>query len=183
MNLTDDEAENTGAGLAERARANKEANDYVKSMSTPPKEEPAASPYAATPQDRVAHPRPVPKGEKDMKKKAEDWAKPLGSYKHGTDYVPQTGVYKLHEGEAVTPKEKNPAAKGSDMEHSSEEKAHFSRAMHKLHGGALHRHFGIPEDQPIPEAKKEEAAHSENPHVAAMGRMAKAMAGWKHGKK
>jgi hypothetical protein len=65
-------------------------------------------------------------------------------------------------------------------EHSPAEKAHFSRAMHKLHGGALHRHFGIPEDQPIPMAKKEEAANSSNKHVAAMGRMAKAMAGWKH---
>ena len=67
-----------------------------------------------------------------------------------------------------------------NMEHSPEEKAHFSRAMHKLHGGALHRHFGIPEGEPIPMAKKEEAANSSNPHVAAMGRMAKAMAGWKH---
>ena len=65
-------------------------------------------------------------------------------------------------------------------EHSPEEKAHFSRSMHKLHGGALHRHFGIPEDQPIPMEKKEEAAASPNKHVSAMGRMAKAMAGWKH---
>ena len=68
-------------------------------------------------------------------------------------------------------------------EHSSEEKAHFSRSMHKLHGGALHRHFGIAEDKPIPMEKKEEAARSANPHVAAMGRMAKAMAGWSHHKK
>ena len=67
-----------------------------------------------------------------------------------------------------------------NMEHSPEEKAHFSRAMHKLHGGALHRHFGIPEGEPIPMAKKEEAANSSNPHVAAMGRMAVAMHGWKH---
>lgn len=66
------------------------------------------------------------------------------------------------------------------MEHSAKEKAHFSRAMHKLHGGALHRHFGIPEDKPIPMEKKEEAANSDNPHVAAMGRMAVAMHGWSH---
>jgi len=70
------------------------------------------------------------------------------------------------------------------MEHSSEEKAHFHRAMSHLHHGALHKHFGIPEDQPIPLEKKEEAAHSDNPHVAAMGRMAVAMHGWRHpGKK
>jgi hypothetical protein len=68
-------------------------------------------------------------------------------------------------------------------EHSPEEKSHFARSMHKLHGGALHRHFGISEDSPIPMEKKEEASHSSNPHVAAMGRMAVAMHGWHHGKK
>lgn len=66
------------------------------------------------------------------------------------------------------------------MAYSPEEKKHFRRAMHHLHQGALHRHFGIPEDQDIPMEKKEEAAHSSNPHVAAMGRMAVAMHGWHH---
>jgi len=33
--------------------------------------------------------------------------KPLGSFKTGTPYVPKTGVYRLHEGERVVPKEKN----------------------------------------------------------------------------
>lgn len=65
-------------------------------------------------------------------------------------------------------------------EYSAKEKSHFHRAMSHLHTGALHRHLGIAEDEPIPEAKKEEAAHSENPHVAAMGRMALAMSHWKH---
>ena len=67
-----------------------------------------------------------------------------------------------------------------NMEHSSQEKAHFHRAMSKLHTGALHRHLGIPEGEPIPMEKKQEAANSENPHVAAMGRMAVAMHGWGH---
>jgi len=31
----------------------------------------------------------------------------LGSFEKGTDSVPKTGVYKLHEGEAVIPKDKN----------------------------------------------------------------------------
>jgi hypothetical protein len=65
-------------------------------------------------------------------------------------------------------------------EHNPEEKKHFARAMHKLHGGALHEHFGISADKPIPMEKKEEAARSSNKHVAAMGRMAVAMHGWKH---
>jgi hypothetical protein len=68
-------------------------------------------------------------------------------------------------------------------EHSPSEKTHFARGMHKLHGGALHRHLGIPEGEPIPMDKKQEAANSDNPHVAAMGRMAVAMHGWSHGKK
>jgi hypothetical protein len=33
--------------------------------------------------------------------------RPLGSFKKGTSHVPKTGIYKLHEGEAVIPKEKN----------------------------------------------------------------------------
>lgn len=65
------------------------------------------------------------------------------------------------------------------MEHTPEERAHFHRAMSKLHEGGLHDHFGMAHDEPIPLAKKEEAAHSDNPHVAAMGRMAVAMHGWK----
>jgi len=55
--------------------------------------------------------------------------------------------------------------------------------MSKLHEGGLHDHFGMKHDEPIPMAKKEEAAHSDNPHVAAMGRLAVAMHGWHHGKK
>ena len=49
-------------------------------------------------------------GEKRIN--VDQFTKPLGSFKHGTDYVPKTGNYKLHEGEAVTPKEDNPM---SDM--------------------------------------------------------------------
>lgn len=64
-------------------------------------------------------------------------------------------------------------------EHPASEKRHFARSMHSLNKGGLHRHFGIPEDEPIPMAKKEEAAHSSNKHVAAMGRLAVAMHGWK----
>jgi hypothetical protein len=64
--------------------------------------------------------------------------------------------------------------------HSQEEKDHFHRAMSHLHAGGLHDHFGMKHDEPIPMAKKEEAARSDNPHTAAMGRMAVAMAHWHH---
>lgn len=64
-------------------------------------------------------------------------------------------------------------------EHTADEKSHFHRAMSKLNKGGLHRHLGIPEGETIPMEKKQEAARSSNPHVAAMGRMAVAMHGWK----
>jgi hypothetical protein len=52
---------------------------------------------------------PMPYGSRPGEKRIDvtDALKPLGSYKKGTPYVPKTGVYKLHEGEAVVPKEKN----------------------------------------------------------------------------
>lgn len=228
--MTDDQGDlGTGQGLAERARQNAEANAYVTQRdhpSTPT--EPKSSPYASTPQDKVAHQRPAPKGEKatykqasDILKKSlklydkggkvdvndgkhevailkdgervltpaqnKDWehAKNLGGVSGKAPTTLPIGGKTVRDSNDVTP-DMTPKShvydKGGkvNMEHSPEEKAHFSRAMHKLHGGALHRHFGIPEGEPIPMAKKEEAANSSNPHVAAMGRMAKAMAGWKH---
>ena len=44
--------------------------------------------------------------EKRLDKDTTD-TRPLGSFKHGTAYVPKTGNYKLHEGEAVTPAKDN----------------------------------------------------------------------------
>jgi hypothetical protein len=66
------------------------------------------------------------------------------------------------------------------QEHSPEEKAHFHRAMSKLHTGGLHRALGVSEDKPLTMEQKEKAAASPNKHMAAMGRMAVAMHGWKH---
>lgn len=126
-----------------------------------------------------------PAGQAPAQKPLEQYPKPtakafVGSFKQGTNYVQKTGLALLHEGESVTPKEQNPnAGGGANMEHSAAEKAHFHRAMSKLHAGGLHDHFGMKHDEPIPMEKKEEAAHSDNKHVAAMGRMALAMHGWK----
>lgn len=68
-------------------------------------------------------------------------------------------------------------------EHSNAEKAHFSRAMAKLHKGGLHRALNVPEDQPIPMEKKQAAANSPSSHVRAMAHLALAMSHWKHGSK
>ena len=69
------------------------------------------------------------------------------------------------------------------MSYSAREKAHFHRAMSKIHEGGLHSHLGISKSKTIPMSKKMAAAHSKNKHVAAMGRLAVAMSHWKHGSK
>ena len=43
-------------------------------------------------------------------KSASPFAEILGSYATGTSYVPKTGAYQLHQGEAVVPKAQNPVA-------------------------------------------------------------------------
>ena len=43
-------------------------------------------------------------------KEASPFAQILGSYATGTSYVPKTGAYQLHQGEAVIPKAQNPVA-------------------------------------------------------------------------
>jgi hypothetical protein len=42
-----------------------------------------------------------------MRYDVSDMVKPLGSYAKGTDYVPKTGPYTLHEGEKVVPAKEN----------------------------------------------------------------------------
>ena len=161
-----------GSGLAE-----KQANiDAYKGATTSASAPPADSKRQPAPWEKVG---PKKYGDRAGEKRIDttEMTKPLGSFAKGTDSVPKTGIYKIHEGEAVVPKDKKMS------EHTPKEKAHFHRAMSHLHTGALHRHLGIPEDQPIPMEKKQEAANSDNPHVAAMGRLAVAMHGWRHGKK
>ena len=257
-----------------------------------PRSAPTPSPYASTPQDKVAHQRPAPKGEKDMYKQAVDWSSGLkkkapvyddggvvdtdstGGKKsddaraanakkvqqaesvigaagqamsaphqyHEGAYGPiydkggkvnvndgKHQVAILKDGERVltpeqnkdwehakdlggvsgkapttlpiggktmrdsndvtpdmTPKHPKVYDKGGVVhsEHTPEEKAHFHRAMSHLHQGGLHDALGLDRDKPIPMEKKQAAANSDNPHTAAMGRLAVSMHGWSHkGKK
>jgi hypothetical protein len=191
--------EGTGQGLAERARQNAEANAYVTQRDHPATPtEPKSNPYASTPQDKVTNQHPAPKGEKATYKEASEILKKhLPTYDKGGKVNVNDGKHQvaiLKDGERVLTEKQNKEYEkehgmdcydaGGTVEHSPAEKAHFHRAMSHLHGGALHRHLGIPEGQPIPMTKKQAAANSDNPHVAAMGRMAVAMHGWKHpGKK
>ena len=49
--------------------------------------------------------------------------------------------------------------------------------MHLANGG-LHRATHTPENENIPEEKKEAAAHSKNPHMREMGQLALNMEHW-----
>lgn len=90
-------------------------NDYLAATSktTPTPKAPAPDSKAdlVNPQGRYGD-RP---GEKRID--VSEMTKPLASYKDGTNYVPKTGHYKLHQGEAVVKKADNPFAKVMEMAH------------------------------------------------------------------
>jgi hypothetical protein len=86
----------------------------------------------------------------------------------------------------MTPKHPKVYDKGGVVgDHSPEERAHFHRALSSISKGGLHRSLGVDESKPLSMEQKEKAAKSENPHIAAQGRLAVAMAHWhhQHGKK
>src|ERR1700675_2612061 len=129
-----------GPGLAERARQTKAT------VNTVAPETVEKAPAAAPPQevDKI-HPKGrygTHKGE-NRKLPVDQWMKPLGSLKHGTDYVPKTGNYKLHEGEAVVPKEKNIDPMALDpgrTEDKPKKEVHESRTRKAKTGGYIHEH-------------------------------------------
>ena len=95
--------------MTSEAAGLKETQKNVDAVATP-KTAPIASPVPETksaPVDRIN-----PKARYGMKpgeKRIDttEYQKQLGSFKDGTDYVPKTGTYQLHEGEKVVPKDKN----------------------------------------------------------------------------
>jgi len=176
-----------GAELAARSQMNRVGEEAL--HPTAPKE-PAAS--GSEPSHSQG-----PYGSRPGEKRLDSEGNEIPKYHTGVDSIPKTGLAVVKKGEKIIAAEHNPdnpdnknaveqAIDGDDkVEHTPEEKAHFHRSMAKLHEGGLHDHFGMKHDEPIPMEKKQEAANSDNPHVAAMGHMAVAMAHWhhKHGKK
>jgi hypothetical protein len=82
----------------------------------------------------------------------------LASFANGTDYVPTTGPYKLHKGEAVVTAKRN---------------SHYRSAFHLRKGGLhqwarKHGWSGSDSDK-LPESIKAQAANSGNLHVKRMG--------------
>ncbi len=94
--------EKTGAGLAAR---NQNIDEY-KSATMPPSADPVKD-TTPSPKDRVAPKARYGARTGEERIDTKDMTKPLGSFKKGTSHVPKTGIYKLHEGEAVIPKDKN----------------------------------------------------------------------------
>ena len=80
---------------------------YMKAVGNeiaPPK---AASPQPASNKDKLHPNSKFGSQPGETRIDTDAMTKPLGSYKKGTPYVPKTGNYKLHEGEAVTPAKDN----------------------------------------------------------------------------
>lgn len=91
---------------------------------------------------KTSTPAPTPAPKSDTGKRYGDKApekrmdvtealKPLGSFKNGTSHVPKTGVYKLHEGEAVIPKDTNMNA-STAMEKITGKKGVPEKKIHKI---------------------------------------------------
>lgn len=188
------DTQDLGGELADKAKMISAAREGMKPNGSD--DTPAPAPVKS-PADKIN--AGAKYGDKPGEKRLDtsDWTKPLKGqasvYHEGVKVVPKTGPAILEKGEKVIKKEDNPdnpdnhadKTEVDDMtsEHSPAEKAHFHRAMSKLHAGGLHDALGISHGEKIPLEKKEAAANSDNPHTAAMGRMAVAMHGWKHGKK
>jgi hypothetical protein len=89
-------------GIGEKAKAIDEYKNATKTASPDP-----ARAVSTSPKDRVNPKARFGARPGEERIDTKDMTKPLGSFKKGTSHVPKTGVYKLHEGEAVIPKEKN----------------------------------------------------------------------------
>jgi hypothetical protein len=181
-NAGQSETSGLGAELAARSQMNRQGEAALKGNSTDEKAPAAAAPKGDSGKRY---------GDRPDEKRLDSEGNEIPKYHTGTASVPKTGLAVVKKGEKIIKAEDNPdnpdnknaveqAVDGDDMNHSDSEKQHFHRSMAKLHGGALHRHFGIPEDQPIPMEKKQEAANSDNPHTSAMGHLALSMAHWSH---
>lgn len=89
----------------------KQANISEYNKATAPQPAPATAPPVSSPKDKVNPDAKYGSRAGEQRIDVSNMVKPLGSFKHGTNYVPKTGPYILHEGEKVTSKEKNMASK------------------------------------------------------------------------
>jgi hypothetical protein len=115
-------------GLGNELRAKSDMMRAARGESDAPAD--AGRPVNTSPKDRI-NPKGAPYGSRPGEKRLDYALKPLGSYKSGTPYVPKTGNYTLHEGEAVIPKEKN-TMNASDAMAGITGKAKPPKKIHKI---------------------------------------------------
>ena len=151
-----------GPGLKQRARETAAVGNEVMPRVEAPK--------AFTPEKKdLIHPD-AKFGDRGKEQRIDTshMTPPLGSFKHGTDYVPKTGVYKLHEGEAVTPKDKNmknmyskitegDAKPKKEVKHVITKKLHDGKILHTH----VHHHPMHEDEHYVSDDSKAAGAHME----------------------
>jgi hypothetical protein len=155
--------------LATKKKSMDEARSALTgAVVAPPKAPPAAPPQQV---DKI-HPKAKfgsNKGETRLP--VDQWTKPLGSFKNGTDYVPKTGAYKLHEGEAVKTAKENMdpmALVPGRTEPKPKKEIHEIRSRKTHSGGIIHEHHHThPEHHKMEEHTSPDAAAA-GAHVASM---------------
>jgi hypothetical protein len=149
------EVNSTAEGIKENLKnAAAAKGDQTTPTGNPALDRPVATAQPVM-QDRIA-----PKaryGDRPGEKRIDtkEMSKPLGSFKKGTSHVPKTGVYKLHEGEAVIPKDKNMDSMkdkmmdslGGDKKPKKEIKEMVHSKSHNGHHIVVHKHHR-PEHHP-----------------------------------
>jgi len=122
----DAQTENLGKELGAKADMMSQARKALSGDTTPAAAAPAKkAPVVDSGKRYGDNPR-----EKRMD--VREALRPLGSFKTGTDYVPKTGMYKLHEGEAVKTKEENAMDATTAMEKITGKKGVPEKKIHKI---------------------------------------------------
>jgi hypothetical protein len=93
-------------GIAAKSQNIDEYKNATNPISTAAPAAPAKD-NTPSPKDRVSPKARFGARTGEQRIDTKDMTQPLGSFKKGTSHVPKTGIYKLHEGEAVIPKDKN----------------------------------------------------------------------------
>src|ERR1017187_9587746 len=98
----------TGNAHESGIRANKaNVDEYEKATDENPAPPKAASPQPAQAVDKLHVRSKFGSNSGEKRYNVSDMVKPLGSFAKGTDYVPATGPYTLHKGEAVVTAKEN----------------------------------------------------------------------------
>lgn len=160
-----------GPGLKDRARETNAILNAVSPVADPPKR----VNFEPTPAEKI---NPKAKfGSRPGEKRIDtsDMTKPLGSFKKGTNYVPKTGVYKLHEGEKVVTAEDNKMNPYSKVTEGAKKPKKVVKSIHTRRassGGWIHEHHHTePAHHPMEEhttaAKNDMLSHMDE-HAGSM---------------